>query len=81
MQSIADLSMGERFKVLARQITLDVHNVLAGEAFIMSHILRRFWHMHYMMQFSRTACIPTVILRVSASLQGEGMWIIAVCHQ
>ena len=44
MQSIADLSMGERFKELARQITLDVHKVLAGEALIMSHIPRMFWH-------------------------------------
>ena len=30
MQSIADLGMGERFRDLARQITLDVHGVLSG---------------------------------------------------
>ena len=44
MQSIADLSMGERFKELARKITLDVHEVLAGEAFIMPHIPSKSWY-------------------------------------
>lgn len=31
MQSIADLGMGERFRDLARQITLNVHGALSGK--------------------------------------------------
>jgi hypothetical protein len=30
LQSIADLSMGEQFRELARKITRDVHGVLSG---------------------------------------------------
>ena len=75
MQSIADLSMGERFKELARQITLDVHEVLAGEAFIMPHIPSKSWYKALPDTYSRN------LQFFSETVQEEGIVCHSVCHK